>query len=256
MTQPSTGLHRVVIVGSGFGGLFAAKSLARAPDAVEVSLVSRVNHHLFQPLLYQLATGILSEGQIAPATRDVLKNKNVSVELAEVTGFNLEARWAAGVLASPLAKMLADATGAQCDRSGRITFGDKLSEKATRELEKIGVEIHLHSIVTHIDADGVDVKERDGVVRHFSSKTKRKRVSSLTLLPSSSRATPDSLGPFRLGRWFSTCRCLRRRCSGRNSLRCPKVPEVLRPSSTAVWWSRRRRIRAEQLVEVADDRPF
>src|SRR6516225_1279445 len=84
--------HRVVIVGSGFGGLFAAKSLAHAPDAIEVTLISRTNHHLFQPLLYQVATGILSEGQIAPATRDVLKKKDVSIELAEVTGFDLEAR--------------------------------------------------------------------------------------------------------------------------------------------------------------------
>ena len=92
MTLPSTVRHRVVIVGSGFGGLFAAKSLAHAPDTIEVILISRTNHHLFQPLLYQVATGILSEGQIAPATRDVLKKKNVSIELAEVTGFDLEAR--------------------------------------------------------------------------------------------------------------------------------------------------------------------
>ena len=92
MTLPSTVRHRVVIVGSGFGGLFAAQSLAHVPDTIEVILISRTNHHLFQPLLYQVATGILSEGQIAPATRDVLKKKNVSIELAEVTGFDLEAR--------------------------------------------------------------------------------------------------------------------------------------------------------------------
>ena len=68
--------HRVVIVGAGFGGLFAAKFLRRAP--VQVTVVDRTNHHLFQPLLYQVATGILSEGQIAPATRDVLrKHENV-----------------------------------------------------------------------------------------------------------------------------------------------------------------------------------
>ena len=54
--------HRVVIVGAGFGGLFAAKFLRRAP--VQVTLVDRTNHHLFQPLLYQLATGILSEGTV------------------------------------------------------------------------------------------------------------------------------------------------------------------------------------------------
>ena len=270
MTPPSTARHRVVIVGSGFGGLFAAKSLARVPDAVEVSLVSRTNHHLFQPLLYQVATGILSEGQIAPATRDVLKKKNVSVELAEVTGFDLKARHviaatpdgrnvslsydslivAAGAGQSyfgrdeyskwaPGMKTLADAlehrarifgafemaeleddpeirrawltfvvigggpTGVEI--AGQIaelsrrslkhefrrfdpgearvllfdggpeilaTFGDKLSMKATRQLEKIGVEIHVDSIVTHLDVEGVDVKGPGGSVQHFSAKTK------------------------------------------------------------------------------------
>src|SRR6516225_7509633 len=261
-------MQRVVIVGCGFAGLFAAKALRPAP--AEVVVVDRTNHHLFQPLLYQGATGILSEGQIAPATRDVLKKKDVSIELAEVTGFDLEARHvtavqpggrnvnlsydslivAAGAGQSyfghdeysewaPGMKTLADAldhrarifgafemaeleddpeirrawltfavvgggpTGveiagqiAELSRrslkhnfrrfdSGEIrvllfeggpeilaTFGDKLSSKATRELEKIGIEIHLNSIVTHIDADGVDVKGSEGLVQHFSSKTK------------------------------------------------------------------------------------
>jgi NADH dehydrogenase len=69
--EPDT-RHHVVIIGSGFGGLFAAKALRRA--RVRVTLVDRTNHHLFQPLLYQVATGILSEGQIAPAIRDVFRN--------------------------------------------------------------------------------------------------------------------------------------------------------------------------------------
>ena len=56
-------MHRVVVVGGGFAGLFAVKALRRAP--VEVVLVERTNHHLFQPLLYQVATGVLSEGDIA-----------------------------------------------------------------------------------------------------------------------------------------------------------------------------------------------
>ncbi|MGA7407067.1 MAG: NAD(P)/FAD-dependent oxidoreductase [Pseudolabrys sp.] len=266
-----TARHRVVIVGSGFGGLFAAKSLGRAPATIEVTLISRTNHHLFQPLLYQVATGILSEGQIAPATRDVLKKKrNVFVELAEATGFDLKARHvtavqpggrkvtlsydslivAAGVGQSyfghdeyaewaPGMKTLADAldqrarilgafemaelendpdvrrawltfvvvgggpTGveiagqiAELSRralkhdfrrfdSGEVrvllfeggpeilaTFGDKLSGIATHELEKIGVEICVNSIVAHIDADGVDVKGADGSVQHFAAKTK------------------------------------------------------------------------------------
>ena len=85
------GAHRVVIVGGGFGGLFAARSSSGAPP-VDVTLIDRTNHHLFQPLLYQVATGILSEGEIAPATRDVLrKHENVRVEMGEVTGFDLDA---------------------------------------------------------------------------------------------------------------------------------------------------------------------
>ena len=55
----TSGRHRVVIVGAGFGGLFAAKALRRA-DA-DVTVIDRTNHHLFQPLLYQVATGILAE---------------------------------------------------------------------------------------------------------------------------------------------------------------------------------------------------
>jgi 2-polyprenyl-6-methoxyphenol hydroxylase-like FAD-dependent oxidoreductase len=74
--------HRVLIVGGGFGGLFAAKFLRRAP--VDVTLVDRTNHRLFQPLLYQLATGILSEGAVAPPLRQVLRNhKNVTILLAK-----------------------------------------------------------------------------------------------------------------------------------------------------------------------------
>ncbi len=95
--------HRVVIVGGGFGGLFAAKFLRRAP--VEVTLIDRANHHTFQPLLYQLATGILSEGSIAPPLREVLrKHRNVTVELANVDAFDLEAHTvtAARLLGPPL----------------------------------------------------------------------------------------------------------------------------------------------------------
>jgi NADH dehydrogenase len=83
--------HRVVVVGGGFGGLFAARNVSRGP--VQVTLVDRVNHHLFQPLLYQVATGVLSEGEIAPPLRGVLhRHRNIKVELAEVTAFDLEGR--------------------------------------------------------------------------------------------------------------------------------------------------------------------
>ena len=262
--------HRVVIVGAGFGGLFAARFLGGAP--VEVTVVDRTNHHLFQPLLYQVATGILSSGQVAPPTRDVLKRyRNVSVELAEVTGIDLAARRVtvarpggqaatlpydslivgAGVGQSyfghdefaefaPGMKTLDDAL-AQRERifgafemaeleddaearqawltfvvvgggptgveiSGQIaelsrraltgnfrrfdpaaevkvllfeggkeilaTFGDRLSGKGTKALEKTGVEVHTGSIVTGVDADGVDVKGPDGTVTRYPAKTK------------------------------------------------------------------------------------
>ena len=91
VTGNGDGRHHVVIVGCGFGGLFAAKALKRKP--VRVTVIDRTNHHLFQPLLYQVATGILSEGQIAPATRDVLRNhRSLNVVLADVVRIDTEAR--------------------------------------------------------------------------------------------------------------------------------------------------------------------
>jgi NADH dehydrogenase len=84
-------MHRVVIVGCGFAGLFAAKALRRAP--VEVVVVDRTNHHLFQPLLYQVATGVLSEGDIAPPIRDVLRHqRNTRVVLGGVVDVDVDPR--------------------------------------------------------------------------------------------------------------------------------------------------------------------
>ncbi|GEA90027.1 NAD(P)/FAD-dependent oxidoreductase [Cellulomonas cellasea] len=83
--------HHVVVIGSGFGGLFATKALAR--DPVRVTVLASTGHHLFQPLLYQVATGVLSEGEIAPATRDVLRRqRNARVLLGTVTDIDLQAR--------------------------------------------------------------------------------------------------------------------------------------------------------------------
>src|SRR6266851_2621586 len=80
-------MHRVVILGGGFGGLYAARALRRAP--VEVTLVDRRNFHLFQPLLYQVATGSLSPGEIAAPLRGILRSqKNVKVLLAEAISFD------------------------------------------------------------------------------------------------------------------------------------------------------------------------
>jgi NADH:ubiquinone reductase (H+-translocating) len=265
----TAGPHRVVVVGGGFGGIFATRFLRRTP--VEVTLVDRVNHHLFQPLLYQVATGILSEGQIAPAVRNVLRRqRNVGVELAEVTGFDLEARtvtamrpdgdpftipydslivgagagqsyfghdefsrWAPGmktiddaleirgrilgafemavleedpemrrewltfvvVGGGPTGVEIAGQIGELSRRvlpkdfhtidshSARVLlfdggkeilagFGDRLSAKAAKELERQGVEIHTGSIVTNIDRHGVEVRGENGEAERVGARTK------------------------------------------------------------------------------------
>jgi NADH dehydrogenase len=83
--------QRVVIVGGGFGGLFAAKTLSN--KAVEVTLIDRKNHHTFQPLLYQVALAVLSAGEIASPLRHILnKARNVRIILGEVAGFDIRRR--------------------------------------------------------------------------------------------------------------------------------------------------------------------
>lgn len=83
--------HRVVVIGSGFGGLFATKALKDAP--VDVTIIAKTNHHLFQPLLYQVATGILSEGSIAPPTREILRGQiNAEVHLGEVIDIDIRSK--------------------------------------------------------------------------------------------------------------------------------------------------------------------
>ena len=81
----------VVIVGGGFGGLAAAKALRRAP--VNILLIDRSNHHVFQPLLYQVATSVLAPGQIASPIRGLLADQeNTSVMLGNVTGIDSSSR--------------------------------------------------------------------------------------------------------------------------------------------------------------------
>jgi NADH dehydrogenase len=82
---------RVLIIGGGFGGLYAAKVLSN--ESVQVTLVDRKNHHTFQPLLYQVALAVLSPGEIASPLRHILRDaRNVRIMLAEVTGFDTGAR--------------------------------------------------------------------------------------------------------------------------------------------------------------------
>ena len=81
------GRPRVVIVGGGFAGLFAVRRLKRSD--VSVTLIDRAQHHVFQPLLYQCATGIMSEGKIAAPLRGLLKKyRNVDCVMAEVVDFD------------------------------------------------------------------------------------------------------------------------------------------------------------------------
>ena len=260
--------RRVVIVGGGFAGLFAARALRRAP--VSITLIDRAEHHLFQPLLYQCATGILSEGKIAAPLRQILKkHRNVECVLAEVTGIDAAARTlqarrplgevlefgyddlilAAGVrqsyfghdefamfapgmktiehaltirrrvfgafemaetASSPeerqrwLTFALVGAGPTGVELAGQIrevanktlrseyrnikpeearvllfdggsaplaSFGPKLSEKAAQTLQKLGVELHMHSIVTQVDGTGLLVRDKDGKVTRYEAGT-------------------------------------------------------------------------------------
>src|SRR3954454_3871365 len=83
--------HRVVVVGGGFGGLTVTRELAGAP--VDVTVVDRTNHHLFQPLLYQVAAGLLPPGLIAPALRKIIRDQgNARALLAEVKSIDVAGR--------------------------------------------------------------------------------------------------------------------------------------------------------------------
>jgi len=254
---PAARRHRVVIIGSGFGGLNAAKALKRAD--VDITLVAKTTSHLFQPLLYQLATGILSAGDIAPTTRLILKkNKNCQVLLGDVEDIDLTNKTVTSKLMSmetvlPFDSLIV-AAGAQqnyfgheefatfapgmkniddalelrgrilgafeaaevttdpAERARRLTFvivgggptgvelagqiaelarrtlpgafrtidptecrvllfdgspfvlspmGENLGMKATRRLEKMGVEVFPNSTVTNVDYMGITVKDKE-----------------------------------------------------------------------------------------------
>jgi NADH dehydrogenase len=88
---PAGSVPRVVIVGGGFGGFYAARALAKA--AVQVTLVDKHNYHLFRPMLYQVATGLLAGDEVAPPLRVLFSaQKNADVLLSEVTGVDVANR--------------------------------------------------------------------------------------------------------------------------------------------------------------------
>ncbi|MBX9680019.1 MAG: NAD(P)/FAD-dependent oxidoreductase [Gemmataceae bacterium] len=135
--------RRVLIVGGGFGGLLCAQNLAKAP--VDVTLVDRRNFHLFQPLLYQVATGALSPANIAAPLRSILKRqRNVKTLLGEVVGFDGEAKEAILSDGSRLGyDVLVLATGSTHHYFGKdaqwepLAPGLKTIEDATRIRQKV-----------------------------------------------------------------------------------------------------------------------
>lgn len=259
--------HRVVVIGGGFGGLFALRALRRGP--VDVTVIDRTNH-LFQPLLYQVATGILSPGEIAPPIRDIVRrHRRTEVVLGEVTSIDLGtqtvtahqgasahtigydslivaagsqtsyfghdelSRWAPGMKsiddalelrgrifgAFEMAETESDAgrrdewlsfavvgagpTGVEMagqivelsrrslhrnfrhidPRSARVLlfdggtsvladFGPRLAQKTGRDLERLGIEVHLGAMVTDVDDHGLEVSFGDGSTRRFAARTK------------------------------------------------------------------------------------
>ena len=128
-------IHRVVIVGGGFAGLNAAMALRRAP--VEVTVLDRRNFHLFQPLLYQVATGGLSPGDISSPIRNVLRrHRNTRVLLADVQDFDLAAKTVITDQGNMSFDTLIVATGAH-----HHYFGNPGWEQFAPGLKKI---VHLH----------------------------------------------------------------------------------------------------------------
>jgi NADH dehydrogenase len=139
-------MHRVVVVGGGFGGLQAVLGLRRAP--VAVTLVDRRNFHLFQPLTYQVATGALAPGDIAyPLRAVVTRSKNVEVVLAEVVGFDLAAREVqlAPVAGVPAPAALAYDTLVVSGGSRYSYFGHEEWREHAAEVKSLESALHVRS---------------------------------------------------------------------------------------------------------------
>src|SRR6266446_615708 len=176
---------QIVIIGGGFGGLRAARALKSAP--VEVTLIDRRNHHIFQPLLYQVATGSLAEGEVAAPLRSIFRRqKNTRVLLGEVVDVDPAARnvvLADG--AAPTGVELAGAIGEIAretlrndfrsihpeearillvDGAPRVLppFPEDLSRKAAKTLSRLGVEMKTGVMVKQIDQQGLVLQPPNG----------------------------------------------------------------------------------------------
>jgi NADH dehydrogenase len=209
---------RVVIVGSGFGGLFAAQALKRTQ--CEVTLVSKSTNHLFQPLLYQVATGILSSGEIAPATREILRRQdNATVILGEVTDIDLAARTitsqaAPGPLVTPYDSLIVAAGAGQSyfgndefaefapgmksiddalELRGRIFGSFELAERATDPAE---VERFLTFVVVGAGPTGVEMAGQIVELCQRALKRDFRHIDTTSARVVLLDAAPAVLGPF------------------------------------------------------------
>jgi NADH dehydrogenase len=206
--------HRIVIIGGGFGGLRLAQSLRR--DPVEVTLVDRRNFHLFQPLLYQVATGGLSPANIAAPLRSVLKRqRNVRVMLAEAVGFDVERRC---VLLSDNElpyDSLAVATGVRHHYFGRddwepLAPGLKSIEEATeirrrilmafeaaeRETDEVEIRRLMTFVVVGAGPTGVELAGTLGELAHHTLRRDFRRIdtrqATVVLVEGVDRVLPPS----------------------------------------------------------------
>ena len=217
--------HRVVVVGGGFAGLYAARSLGIDPE-VRVTLVDRRNFHLFQPMLYQVATGALSPAEIAQPLRSILrKRRNTTVILGEATGIDVERRQVVLSDGGPIDyDTLIVATGARHsyfdhDEWAPIAPGLKTIEDATEIRRRI--LIAFEAAEREADPDrrrewmtfvlvgggptGVELAGALGeIARHRSATT-------------SGRSIPRTPGSSWSRRWTGSCRRTRRTAPPRRS---------------------------------------
>ena len=202
-------VHRVIVVGGGFGGLQAATHLASAP--VELTLVDRRNFHLFQPLSYQVATGALSAGEVCYPLRAIFKrHSNVRVVLGEVVGFDLGARQlhvepgagegrqlvltfvvvGAGPTGAEMAGQIAELARDTLRRDFRAidpanarvllveaservlpTFPPSLSRRAANALVRLGATPLLGRTVVDVDENGVGIASSGGEQDRIAART-------------------------------------------------------------------------------------